>query len=214
MDRTIGSNIHGSINELKLVEEIEGKKFSQLNNNLKEFIKFISSDNSILISGDTILHAKYEKNIKLKQDFYVYIDDNEFAISLKMGSGNSVHQEKCEDFIKYIKKNLNASEDVCNDFRFYLWADGTLDGTGSKEKDSDGNIICRFSAREFREKYPEKYINLQKFVDENKRDLIKRFLFVGRHNSKVDYVYHGNILDGYWLSSSEIIEMNMKKNRS
>ena len=211
MDRTIGSNIHGNINELKLVEEIDGKSFSQLNNNLKEFIKFISSDNNISISNNTILHAKYEKNVKLKQDFYVYINDNEYAVSLKMGSGNSVHQEKCEDFIEYIKKNLNASDDVCNDFRFYLWADGTLDGTGSKEKDADGNIMCRFSAREFREKYPEKYVNLQKFVDENKRDLIKRFIFVGRHNSKVDYVYHGNVLDGYWLSSSEIIEMNMRE---
>lgn len=71
MDRTIGSNIHGNINELKLVEEIDGKSFSQLNNNLKEFIKFISSDNNISISNNTILHAKYEKNVKLKQDFYV-----------------------------------------------------------------------------------------------------------------------------------------------
>ena len=49
------------------------------------------------------------------------------------------------------------------------------------------------------------------FLDTNKKSLIERFLFVGRHNSKVDYVYHGNVLDGYWLSTKEIVEINMNE---
>ena len=211
MSRVIGSNSHGNKNELKLVEEIDNKHFSQLNNNLKEFIRFIANDNNIDLSNNPILHANYESNTRLKQDLYINISNHTFSISLKMGSGNSVHQEKCEDFISYITKEFNASEDICNDFRFFLWADGTLDGTGPLDKDEEGNIKCRFSAKEFRERYPSKYERLQKFLDENKRPLIERFLFVGRHNSKVDYVYHGNILDGYWLSTKDIIEINMKE---
>lgn len=210
MDRVIGSNIHGNKNELTLVEAMNNKKLSELNNNLKEFIKFILKDNNIEPTNNMIFRADYEPNTKLKQDLYIYINDEKFAISLKMGSGNSVHQEKCEDFIAYIKKEFNASEEICNNFKLFLWADGTLDGTGSTEKDSDGNIKCRFSAKEFREKYPDKHKSLQTFLDKNKRKLIERFLFIGRHNSSVDYVYHGNILNGYWLSTKEIIELNMK----
>ena len=211
MSRVIGSNSHGNRNELKLVEEIDKKQFSQLNNNLKEFIRFIAKDNNIDLSNNPVLYAYYESNTRLKQDLYVDINNHTFSISLKMGSGNSVHQEKCEDFISYIKKEFNASEDICDDFRLFLWADGTLDGTGSLDKDEEGNIKCRFSAREFRERYPSKYEKLQSFLETNKRPLIERFLFVGRHNSKVDYVYHGNVFDGYWLSTKDIIEINMKE---
>lgn len=210
MNRVIGSNLHGNKNELKLVEEINEKYFHQLNNNLKEFIKFIAKDNNIEISNNTLLNASYEPNTRLKQDLYIVINNQTFSVSLKMGSGNSVHQEKCEDFISYITNEFQASEEVCNDFRLFLWADGTFDGSGSLEKDKEGNIKCRFSAREFRERYPDKFNILQNFLNENKRKLIERFLFVGRHNSKVDYIYHGNILDGYWLSTEEIIEMNME----
>lgn len=210
MDRLIGSNAHGNKNELSIVQALENKAFSVLNNNLKEFIKYVAKDNDFDVSSNTKINAKYEPNTKLKQDFYLYIDDKEYYISLKMGSGNSVHQEKCSDFVKYIKDNLFASEEVCNNFLFFLWADGTLDGTGSTTKDKDGNIVSRFTSKEFREKYPEKFKILQVFLDKNQRKLIERFLFVGRHNSRVDYVYHGNLLNGFWTSSKEIIEYNIK----
>ena len=136
----------------------------------------------------------------------------ESAISLKIGSGNSVHQEKCEDFVMYIKNNLSASKEVCDNFRLFLWADGTLDGSGSKEKDSEGNIISRFTSKEFREKYPSKYNNLQDFLNNNKEKLIKRFLFVGRHNSRVDYIYHGSVSNGFGVSVKEIIDFNREEN--
>ena len=213
MERVIGSNAHGNKNELNIVQALKDKTFSVLNNNLKEFVKYVAKDNNINIEPNTKIDAKYESNTRLKQDFYLYINGNEYSISLKMGSGNSVHQEKCDDFVKYIKENLSASDEVCNNFLFFLWADGTLDGTGSKEKDSNGNIISRFTSKEFRERYPDKYDNLQKFLNNNQEELIKRFLFVGRHNSKVDYVYHGNLLNGFWVSAKEIIDLNIRESK-
>lgn len=211
MDRLIGNNKHGNKNELNIVQALNDKKVSELNNNLKEFIKFIAKDNNININNTTKINATYEPNIKLKQDFYLYINENEYAISLKIGSGNSVHQEKCEDFVAYIKNDLSASDEICNDFRFFLWADGTLDGSGSKEKDFDGNIISRFTSKEFREKYPSKFDNLQIFLNNNQEQLIKRFLFIGRHNSRVDYIYHGSVDNGFWVSAKEIINFNVKE---
>ena len=154
MVRVIGSNAHGNKNELKIVEALNQKAFSVLDNNLKEFVKYVAEDNNITINQNTIIKAEYESNTRLKQDFYLYIENQKFCVSLKMGSGNSVHQEKCEDFVHYIKNELNADDEICNNFRFFLWADGTLDGTGSTEKDEDGNIISRFTSAEFRERYP------------------------------------------------------------
>lgn len=213
MERIVGSNTHGNKNELNIVKALEKKAFSNLNNNLKEFVKYIAKDNNVNINSDTKINAEYEPNTKLKQDFYLYIDEKKYYISLKMGSGNSVHQEKCDDFVKYIKNNLSASDEVCNNFLFFLWADGTLDGSGSKEKDDDGNIISRFTSKEFREKYPDKFENLQNFLNNNQKALIERFLFIGRHNSRVDYVYHGNLSNGFWVSSKEIIEFNIKESK-
>lgn len=130
MERVIGSNAHGNKNELKIVQALNDKAFSVLNNNLKEFVKYVAEDNNIAITSNMLIKAEYEPNSRLKQDFYLYLEDKKFYISLKMGSGNSVHQEKCEDFVRYIKNELNASEDICNNFLFFSWADGTLDGTG------------------------------------------------------------------------------------
>jgi hypothetical protein len=212
MSRIIGSNSHGVKNELNIVNALKNKYFSMLNNNLKEFIKFIASENNILIDHNTIIDAEYEPNNLLKQDFYIIID-RDYAISCKMGNGNSVHQEKCEDFIKYIKEELFASDDICDKFRFFIWSDGTLDGSGSKEIDEYGNIKSRFTAIEFRERYPEKSRILQNFLDKNEEVLIRRFLFVGRHNSKIDYIYHGNEFDGYWVSANDIMKANMGENK-
>lgn len=213
MERIIGNNVHGNKNELNIVQAFKGKLFSELNNNLKEFVGYVARNNNLNVDVNTKIDAKYESNTRLKQDFYLYIGDNEYAVSLKMGSGNSVHQEKCDDFVKYIKENLSASSEVCNTFRFFLWADGTLDGTGSKEKDAKGNIISRFTSKKFREEYPDKFYILQKFLDNNQEELIKRFLFTGRYNSKVDYIYHGNVLNGFWVSAQEIIDLNIKESK-
>jgi len=121
MERIIGSNAHGNKNELNIVQALKDKAFSVLNNNLKEFVKYVAKDNNINIEPNTKIDAKYESNTRLKQDFYLYINENEYSVSLKMGSGNSVHQEKCDDFVKYIKENLSASDEVCNNFLFFFF---------------------------------------------------------------------------------------------
>ncbi len=127
-----------------------------------------------------------------------------------MSSGNSVHQEKCEDFITYIKNEFNATDDICDLWRFFLWADGTLDGTGIMDKDSDGNIISRFTATMFKKKFPEQREKLQEFLAENESELIEHFLFIGRHNSRVDYIYHGTPLHGNWISKKKILDYQVK----
>ncbi len=210
MRKKIGDNSHGNKNELDFVNAFNGG-LKALNTNLKEFVKYICKNENIEYESIEKIGAEYEKNTKLKQDFYIILNNKKYGISLKMGSGNSVHQEKCEDFIEYIKEEFDADDDICNIWRFFLWADGTIDGTGSKEKDLEGNIISRFTLKDFKKSFPEKREKLQKFLDNNKLKLIKHFLFEGRHNSKVDYIYHGTVIYGTWISKNRILKYQLNE---
>lgn len=210
----MADNSHGTNNELEMSNYLNGKKVRELNLTMKEFIKYICVTKGIEYCDDTVIQAEYVKNNKLKQDIYVTIDGRKMGISLKMGSGNSCHQEKINDFVNYIKSELNANDEICNLWKFFVWADGTVDGTGSMEKGADGKIICRFDAAGFKKKYPEKRITLQRFIDLNKRALINRALFVGKYNSNVDFVYHGTYRQGRWISKEEVIDYHINHSPS
>lgn len=209
MRENIGNNSHGNKNEEDFVKNLK-KGLDKINLNLKEFIKYICKNEKIEYSSIKKFSAEYESNTKLKQDCYIFINENKYGISLKMGSGNSVHQEKCEDFIKYIKKEFNANEEICNLWRFFLWADGTKNGTGSMDKDEKGNILSRFNATIFKKKYPNERKKLQNFLNENEKKLIEHFLFEGRYNSKVDYIYHGTPQFGSWINKDKIINLQLE----
>lgn len=211
MSRVIGNNSHGNRNEEDLVLSFNGKKYKELNLNLKKFVKYICEDSGITLNDDLVVLAEYETKTKLKQDLYLIIDGKKFGVSLKMGSGNSVHQEKCEDFIKYIKNALKADTQIQNYWRLFIWADGTLNGVGSLNKDAEGKIISRFTSTEFRSKYPNAKLQMQNFLIKNEPALIEHFLFVGRHGSKVDYIYHGTPQSGVWVSKKEIIDYQLKE---
>jgi len=207
----MANNSHGNKNEIEISKYLDGKRYCELNLTMKEFIKYICKTKRILLNDNAIIYSSYEKNNKLKQDIYININDIIINVSLKMGSGNSLHQEKIEDFISFIKKELNASEKICDLWRFFIWADGTLDGTGALDKNSNGEIICRFSSKDYKERYPEDRLILQNFIDKNKIALIERVLFKGKYeNSNVDFVYHGTYKEGRWISKQEIIDFQLK----
>jgi len=210
MDRIIGSNVHGFNNEASIVESLNGKMVSELNTNLKKFINSICLENSIDVGKIDRIVSTIETNSNLKQDFYIKLGNKTFGVSCKMGTGNSVHQERISDFNEFISTTLNATKEICNEFSFFIWADGTVDGTGSTEKDNEGNIISRFTSTEYKRNYPERREMLLNFLKLNERALLERFLFVGRHNSIVDYIYHGTNENGVWLSKEEILDYLIK----
>lgn len=209
MRDNIGNNSHGNNNEKDFVNSLN-KGLSSLNLNLKRFIQYICGNEGIEYDSIIEFYAEYEPDNRFKQDCYIIINGNKYGISLKMGNGNSVHQEKCSDFVDYIKKTFNANDKICNLWKFFLWADGTLDGSGSKDKDSDGNIKSRFTATMFKKTYPDKREKLQQFINKNESKLIEHFLFEGRHNSKVDYIYHGTVIHGSWISKKKILDYQIR----
>ncbi|WP_414045961.1 hypothetical protein ACMGE5_06450 [Macrococcus equi] len=218
MDRIVGSNKHGNLNEKLIVENLNGKKFSQLKTHFKTFILSICNDNNINLDKNDIIFSEFEHNPRVKPDFYIIIKEMKFAISCKLGSGNSVHQETIQQFTQFLREDLNAPSYIIENIRYYVWADGTIDGSGPLDKDVDGKIISRFTASEFKKLFPQKRLELLSFFKANEKPILERFIFQGASKNKslnneplpmVDYVYHGNSEGGVWLSKEEIIDYHI-----
>ena len=170
MDNRIkGCNSHGFTNESLMVEALNNTMPKELNSNLKRFIKDICTENKINFSNDMLIRASLEKNNRLKQDFYINIEGRDFGISTKMGTGNSVHQEKIEEFIEWLDRCslIEITDEIKDCLRFFIWGDGSLNGQAPIVKDKDGNIIGRFGASEFRKLYPDKKELLQGILGKN-----------------------------------------------
>lgn len=204
-DRIIGSNPHGFKNEKALAYELNERKYIDLNTNLKKFIEYICKQEKIALKRDTIIYSEKVKG-QVKRDIYIKIDNKEFGVSVKMGGGNSVHQEKLESFISWAKENTDITELEEHDLRIMIWADGTIDGSREIRFDENGNVIGRFGAKDFKKIYPEKLERLNNFFDRNRKSIILRALFDGKGQGVATYLYKGTILNGRWISKEEYIK--------
>ncbi len=182
----------GFENENKIFTALNGKHFNELNRNLQNLI--ISSFNN---QNGTIVCIKEGGN--KKSDIKIKINREEHTFSIKIGSGNSVHQEHVESFVEYLEKNFKLDKSTKKDILLFIWGDGTVTGKGKKEN--------RISASEFIKKYPEKIKNIQELFNKSKRKLIKRFLIQGVNNSKsIDFIYYGDDKNGICKSSKNVLK--------
>ena len=124
-------------------------------------------------------------------------------LSVKKGSGNSVHQEPVEDFLKFLEKEFKISDSLKNDFRLFIWGDYSTDGAGNKKD--------RLSAGEFKRKFPDVVERISKFMDLHKRKLIERFVVLGpKSKQRPDYIYYGGPREGVWADSNKVIDFLSK----
>lgn len=199
-------NTHGNFNEHELIEALNGKHIEELSDNLKSFIKTLYPNikDSDIISAKKSEKPESNRSIKgnIKPDVTLEVSGEKVHISLKIGKGNSTHEEYTENFLQYLKENFNISEDLANDFRFFIWGDGTLDGSGEIKDRLSGPAVVA--------KYPSRIKNIREFLDKNKAALIERFLFTGRFDISVDYIYHGNEQEGVWASKEELLPYIIK----
>lgn len=192
-----GDNSDGFDNEIKIEKCLNFKKFENITPNLQNFLKDVFKGYDL--HGREI-HATRSPQ-RIKPDFYLVADgiSKGVYVSIKKGSGNSVHQESLTIFIDYLE-SLGASDQIIRYLKEFHYADGTTNNTGKK----------RFTASEFKKDYLEKIVELNKFF--NQRPIIKkmfeRFIFVGNLEDaiRVDYVYHGTPQKGVWASRDEIYQ--------
>lgn len=207
MERIIGQNSHGFKNEYQIEQILNNKNVGQLNINFKKFIEYICKNENIDFHDNIKIKARKVKGT-FKSDLIISLDDSvEVGVSVKMGSGNSVHQEKVETFIEWAKNKTDISEIESNSLRLLIWADGTIDGSAPIEYLETGRVKGRFSSKEFAAKFPEKLILLNKFFDRNKEAIIDRVLFKGKSSKNIaEYIYKGTVTSGVWISRKEYLK--------
>ena len=191
--------ISGFKNENDLFLSLNNKKIEDLDSNLKSLILFIhkSKPNSIIncfkIGGE------------FKTDLTVRVDGKTYNLSIKKGTGNSVHQEKVDDFIEYLGKNFEPNNNVFENIKHFIWADGTITGKGE--------IKNRLSAGQYSKIFPDKINSIQRYFDKHKDNLIRRFVIDGVSSKHtVDFLYYGSSEIGKCVSSNDILSFLNKSN--
>ena len=173
--------MNGFENENEIIEAINCKPYNNLNTGLKNIL--------IKINGAVAPKSVYAKKIagRAKPDLSIKVDFNIFYISVKKGTGNSVHQEKLDTFIPFIKNQLNATLQEINAIKLFVWSDGTIDGTGE--------IRNRKNIKEMAIAYPFELKIAQNFFNTYKKTLIHRFVTTGiyKDRPKVTHLIYGEV---------------------
>lgn len=180
----------GLDNELEIVTHLNEKKFSEINNNLKRFLKFLNNNREL--NEDTVIYArKLSKSVKT--DIIITFNRTNYNISVKKGTGNSVHQETIDLFVDFINRHTNPSE-LIEDFRHFI-------------NSFDSN-------RTYFKKYPQKRRRIQQFFDLNARPLLIRFLKTGKFDvGHADYLYHGTLEKGKFETIDNVIDAMISESR-
>ncbi len=195
--RIFGDNSDGFANEREIRDALNSKMFDKICPNLRHLLTDMFKGYNL--KGKWV-HA-HVVNQNMKPDFYVTVDGvpNGVYVSVKKGSGNSLHQESLENFISFLRSE-GISEDIINKLKEYHFSDGTTDNTGE----------VRYSSKEYSKINPNLVIGLNEVF--NNKDLlkkfIKRFIFKGNYPGapEADYLYHGTVRNGVWASKIEIYD--------
>ena len=134
----IGQNL-GFIKQDYLISALNNKKISELDKNYFDLIQSIFSYKNF--SNEEIIKCKKIGGNE-KPDLSISIKNIIKNCSYKTGKNISVHQEKLESFIEF-SKTLKATEKEINAIKFYIWGDGTYDGSGKKNNRKEKWEIIR-----------------------------------------------------------------------
>ncbi len=168
------------------------KIINELNENLQQLIKKSFSNYHGTI--EVIKQAGQNKS-----DLKITILNESHTYSIKKGTGNSIHQEPIEAFLKFLAKDYAINKQIQDNIRLFIWGDNTLNGTGK--------ISDRLSARQFKKQYPQVVKSIQDFFNSIKEPLIKRFLIEGvQSHSSAEFVYYGTKESGTCCKSDKIVK--------
>ena len=193
---------HGIRNEYLFVQNINNKKFRNLNFLLQDLVKYLFPE----VEKNDVL--KCYKNVEYeKGDICIKLNGNVKYVSIKMGHGNSVHGEKLEKFSKFLL-NLNVPQDIINQILKYHYADGTLDGSGK----------VRISSQEYKEKSKNSIETINKFLNSEYiiKEAIKRFIIKGTqwHLNNIDVLVYGTYDNFLFVTVDEIYEYILSKSNN
>lgn len=195
--KPFNKDIDGFKNEDEFVMYLNGRKVCNLNPLFDDLFVYLFGK----VNPDSIIYC--EKNFnKQKADILVKVDGIVKGISIKKGVKNSVHIEKLENFISFLR-NIGFGNPLIQEICLFHYGDGTLDGSGSK----------RISSIEYKEKYQDKLdmINFYFNQEDVIRKCVMRFVLVGNNSDKeIDALIYGVIDDFIWATPLEIMNSIMR----
>lgn len=195
--RIIGDNSAGFANEKEIRDALNSRLYDNINANLRHFLDDVFRGYS--------LHGKWVHATtipqRMKPDFYVTVDGipNGAYVSVKMGTGNSLHQESFDSFLDFCRSE-GVPVEIIDDLKEYHWSDGTIDNTG----------LVRENARTYAKNHPDlvERINTHFNSLDLLKKIVRRCIFKGNYPDapEADFVYHGSVRNGVWASKDEILK--------
>lgn len=188
--------IYGLNNEDKIIDYLNKKTFSLLNQKWKGIIFKIFPN----IKDDDLIIAKHFPDKSAKPDMILYVGDEEKYISIKTGKCPSMHQESYYSFKRFLK-NLRVSNRTLQIIRFFHFGDSKKLHTGNNPLNS----------KELKERYSNYFLEASKELDKDRilRLVIDRTVIRGTNSGRtpIDFLYYGDLEHGNVISKKEIYEM-------
>lgn len=194
-------NNNGTLAEQEFIKALDMQKFSDLNNNLKNFISIIFPQ----IDDSEVLHAEHCNPLG-KPDIKVTFKGESHFVSLKSGTAEHVHNEQLTKFLKKIEM-FHVPSFVMDTLKRFHYGDGTLDGTGDVRMSYEELFPTMISDIRVANDYlNESNDNIVNFVD--------TIVFKGNDESlpAADFLYHGNVNYGIMCSRKQVLKHLKRKN--
>lgn len=188
------SNNYGSQNELNFVYEINSKKLKDIKQNLRYFVQYLFPN----AHDEDVIHC-YKTEDYIKPDICIEWMDKRAFVSLKYGVSDTVHGESLASFTTFLK-GLGVEDEFIKTILLFAYGDGTTDGTGEKRKNGeDIRYELKNEIRILNQKLSDKGII---------KAVVNRLLFEGVNPLayKAQYIYHGNIEFGYFVSKNQVMK--------
>jgi hypothetical protein len=177
--------------EDEVVKLLNQKKYSEIGDSFwRSFLKEVFPS----IKGEDVIYVEKLGGI-YKSDILLSLNKSTkpIGISLKSGSGNSVHQEPLDIFIQFCKKELEASVDICSYIEWF--------------------VLERKSANQLYKEHPDRFDTLNKFFHKNRIPLLRRFLVTGRLDKGfADVIIYKNDNVIVFAKTSDILKECEKEN--
>jgi len=160
-----------------IIQTLNNSNYDQLDKHPKSIVRYIFSTKSEnWLHGTKIICLDKGQE---KPDIGIKIKGEEKLVSIKFGQGNSIHQETIGKFSKYLLEKRSVSEQTINNFIHFATAINPSSGQ-------------RYTATQYKKKYPEVTSNLTIVFNKIRKELIDRFLISGVETNKLkaDFLYY------------------------
>lgn len=205
--RSLGNNRQGFENQENLISIMNNKRVSDLPLAVKKIVENMFPH---VASSERVYASKIKEN-DVKPRVSVVVNGENKNLTIFMGTGNAVHQEKLDCFLQFCRDELKITEDEETAILTIMYGDGTLDGN-SLAKNRLKNT------EEIKKQYSKQVTLAQSFFDKNKKALIERFLVYGKEgkqkNIKADYIYYGTDATGRLASYLKVVNYLEEKEDS